>query len=152
MSDYGMKISLPGYDVHTAEPHQCVVHSGYPCLKTWTGYRAATYTSPAGFFLYGTVTINFNNDPPAGTPTSIFTLEHDLGDYTPACLVRAKHTSLSAGVLQGVLPIEPTGTLKIYATTDTTYFNVIVQRDAGWGTMIGDSITFNYMIFGDEGA
>lgn len=152
MSDWGMNISLPGYDVFTAQPHQCAIHSGYPCLKFWTGYRAANFTSPAGFYLYGTININFANNTPAGVATEVYRIQHDLGAYTPACLVRGKYTSLSSGQFNGALPIEPTGTLKIYATTDQNYFKIMVRRDAGWGTMIGDTLTFNYMIFGTEGA
>jgi len=152
MSNWGMKISLPGYDVFTAEPHECAIHSGYPCLKFWTGYRNATFTSPAGFYLYGTVNVDFNNDTPAGVATEVFRLEHDLGAYTPACLVRGKYTSLAYGQFNGSLPIEPTGNLKIYCITDQTYFKIMVRRDFAWGTMVGDTLTFNYMIFGTEGA
>lgn len=152
MSNWGMKISLPGYDVFDALPHQCSVHSAYPCLKFWSGYRDANFTSPAGFYLYGTINIVFSNNPPAGTPTEVFRIEHDLGAYTPACLVRGTHHSVSAGALQGTFPIEPTGTLKIYATTDQDYFKIMVRRDAGWGTMVGDTLSFSFMIFGSEGA
>lgn len=152
MSNWGMKISLPGYDVFDAEPHQCVIHSGYPCLKFWSGYRNANFTSPAGFYLYGTVNVEFDNDTPAGVATEVFRIEHDLGAYTPACLVRGKYTSLAYGQFNGALPIEPTGQMKIYATTDQTYFKIMVRRDAGWGTVIGDTLTFNFMIFGSEAA
>lgn len=153
MADYGMKISLPGYDVHTAEPHQCAVHSGYPCLKTKAKYQPANFYAPAGMYHYGTVTINFVNNPPAGVDTDIFLIQHDMpAGYTPACLVRGKYTTSLGGVSQGTLPIDPAATLSFYATTDQQFFKVRVRRDLGWGTMIGDSITFNYMIFCENGA
>lgn len=152
MANWGMKISLPGYDVKTAEPHQCAIHSGYPCLKTWTAYQPANFTSPAGFYLYGTIIVQFNNDTPSGVATEVFRIEHDLGDYTPACLVRGEYNSTTFGQLQGILPIEPTGTFKVYATTDKDYFRIWVRRDAGWGSIVGDNLKFAYMIFGNEGA
>lgn len=34
MSNVVMKISLPGYDVKTATPEQCAVHSSYPTFKS----------------------------------------------------------------------------------------------------------------------
>lgn len=36
MNEYGLKVSLPGYDVKTATPEQCSIHSSYPPLKSKT--------------------------------------------------------------------------------------------------------------------
>jgi hypothetical protein len=156
MSDYGLKISLPGYDVNSALPHQCAIHSSYPALKTKTGLDQGDETRPPGFWHFGTVTINFNNDPTAGVDTLLYFFPHQYSyfadaPYTPSCLVRGVFTDPVAGALQGTLPIEPTGTLSIYATTDTEYFRLYIRRDAGWGSIIGGSLTVNYMIFADNG-
>ncbi len=150
MSSYGFKISLPGYDVNTAEPHQCAVHSGYPCLKCWSTYRPANYEHPAGIYHYGTVNIVFNNNPPHATDTEIFRIQHDMG-YTPSCLVRGKFV-YGGNTIQGTLPIAPTATLEFYVMTDEDYFRVYAYRETGWGSIIGNTLTFNYMIFGDVGA
>ncbi len=100
---------------------------------------------------------NFVSDGTAGVDRIIYTVPHQYKywvdtPYTPSCLVKGKYVSLSSGTMQGILPIEPTGTLSLYATTDEDNMYIWVRRDAGWGTMIGDTLTVNYMIFADNGA
>ena len=34
MSDYGLKVSEEGVDAKVATPEECIIHSGYPHLKT----------------------------------------------------------------------------------------------------------------------
>lgn len=157
MSSYGLKISLPGYDVNSALPHQCAVHTAYPCLKTKTGLDPGDETRPPGFWHFGTVTFNFVNEPTAGADTIIYTLPHQYDyftddGYTPSAICRARYFSTSSGTFTGMLPIEPTGTLSIWVETTPQNMYIKVRRDAGWGTMIGDALTVNYMIFADNGA
>lgn len=60
---FGVKISVPGVDVKTATPEQCVVHSAYPHLK-----------------VFGTGVLNYTT---VGDPTETFGVTHNLG-YKPS--------------------------------------------------------------------
>ena len=148
--NWGLKISLPGYDVSTALPHQCSVHSGYPVLKTWNN---TIYGWGNGRMNIGTVELGFNANPPADVPTVIWSIPHLYGGaYTPACLVRGKYATTGYGTFQSALPIEPTGTMKISAQTTPTHLQIVMNRGAGWGSVIGDTLTFSYIVFAENGA
>ena len=86
---YGIKISLEGYDVKTATPEQCSIHSDYPCIKTKMG------ANPSHFGIYP---YTWTSNPPQGT-TNILIINHYLG-YTPAHLAMAQ-----APMYYGVPPV-----------------------------------------------
>lgn len=73
MADAGMKMSLPGVDVRTANKGQLSLSSGSPMLKLDTQSKTS----------FVTVLLLFNNDPPEGvTGTVVYTQAHGL-TYTP---------------------------------------------------------------------
>lgn len=143
MANYGMKISLPGYDVMTAEPENCVIHSGYASPKFITEAIGSQ-------FYYGTATCTFASDPPDSVETAIFTINHSLG-YAPMALARGVYTQ-GANVFTGALPIEPTATLYFATEATSTTFKIIVYRNAGWGSIIGATFKFSYIVFVENGA
>ena len=72
MNDWGLKISLPGYDVKTATPEQCSVHSSYDSLKV-----KLDANNPQE----GNILVTFKDNPPAGT-YNIYTIHHGY-NYIP---------------------------------------------------------------------
>lgn len=140
MTNFGFKVSLPGKDVETATPEECSVHSSYPSPKIKLG------TTPAH---YGTLGIFFNSDTPAATNTIVHTISHGY-DYVPMFLCAGVHTTGGGLVLQGTLPIEPTATFGIYSVADDQNCYIYVYREAGWGSIIGDSLRISYYIFAES--
>lgn len=69
-TDKVFKISLPGYDVDTATPEQCAVHSGfdYPKIEeSLEGYEEVTLAStiPGGTHILKIITHNYGYKPNA---------------------------------------------------------------------------------------
>lgn len=67
-NDKMFKVSLSGYDVDTATPEQCAVHSGfdYPKIEEHLeGYEEVTIPNsvPAGFTVLKTITHNYGYKP-----------------------------------------------------------------------------------------
>jgi hypothetical protein len=61
--DKVFRVSLPGYDVHTAEPEECAIHSGfdYPKIEeSLEGYTEVTIPDTLGTGDTVLVTINHN--------------------------------------------------------------------------------------------
>jgi hypothetical protein len=85
---YGIKVALPGYDVTTATPEQCAVHSDYNCPKI---------DATKNHFL--TVPIFFIHEPPqdltpnATTETILQVVPHEY-KYIPQLWLHSDYTSL----------------------------------------------------------
>ena len=73
MSDFGFKVSLPGYDVKSATPEQCSIHSSYDSFKV----PVNTQTSQVG-----NIKFTITKDPGIGT-WPITQIHHGYG-YIPA--------------------------------------------------------------------
>lgn len=147
MSDYGLKISLPGYDVSTATPEQCSVHSGYTSPKIDTSQGdALDNTNPQH---YGTVTVTFVNSPPSGTDTVLFTIPHNYG-YIPSFLGNA--TFIDGAVESGgLMPLYVTGsTLWFYMKADASNVYVMTYYDNAYGSLSGTALYVSYMVFAEE--
>lgn len=141
MQDYGIKISLPGYDVLDATPEQCVVHSTYPSPKIQSDLNLNHYS-----FL----TINFLHDPPTTTDTVLYSVAHGY-NYTPMVLASGSFSQLSP-IGDGPFPLVPTATLAFFCRATSTTFDVLVNVDiGGWGSLVGSTLTVSYYIFCENG-
>lgn len=141
MSDYGLKVSLPGYDVNTATPEECAIHSAYASPKVKIDATPRHY---------GTVRITFNSDTPNNVDTAVYTVPHGYG-YTPMVLAQGTFSD-GVSALDGTLPLAPTATLEIYTAADATNMYIVVFRNIGWGSIIGNTLTVSYQIFAESGA
>lgn len=141
MANYGMKISLPGYDVMTATPEQCAVHTGYNTPKV------DLFADPAHF---GTVRVTFENDPPSGVETTLYTIPHGLS-YTPIVQGSGKFSD-GMSEYSGTMPMIPSGTIEMHLKSDDTNVYLTTYYDAGWGSIIGNTLTVTYYIFAEEGS
>ncbi len=140
MSNWGMKVALPGYDVATATPEQCAIHSGYPSPKV---------KIDAAPRHYGTVRITFTGNPPSGAETTLYTVAHGY-DYTPMVLASGTYANFS-GQYDGTLPFEPTATFEAIIETDEDNMYIKVYYESGFGSIIGDTLTVSYQIFAENG-
>lgn len=144
------KISLPGYDVKTATPEQCSIHSGYDTLKI-----KLDSNNPQ----FGNVLVTFSDNPAANTYT-LFTVSYNYG-YVPACYfynsVRNSYKMLEQEV----------GNYFQWDALASLYFQVLTDNDkmtfqcvvtptfvANVGTfpIIGQYFAFRYYIFANDGA
>lgn len=140
MSNWGMKVALPGYDVATATPEQCAIHSSYasPKVKIDADPRH-----------YGTVRITFTGNPPNGATTTLYTVPHGYS-YTPMALASGTFSD-GFSALDGTLPLEPTATLECIIETDATNMYIKIYYESGWGSIIGNTLTVSYQIFAENG-
>ena len=83
---YKTIITLPGYDVATATPEQCSIHSDYESIKL------ATDKSPEHF---GTLNYTFTSEPSSGI-TNIFSIDHGCS-YIPMVMAYTFVHSQSGG-------------------------------------------------------
>ena len=139
-SDWGMKISLPGYEAETATPEQCAFHSKYASLKVVLGKDPANF---GNYHFQDTITV-----PVGGTEgIEIFTLAHGYS-YIPAHICMAKDNDASPS-LTGMMPLI-FGVSGFYSYCNNTNF-VITFFSAPDGDFTFD-INFKYYIFADDGA
>lgn len=66
-NDYGVKVSLPGFDVSSATPEQCAVHSKFDTFKI---------NDHADTPHFGLVHITFNNNPAVDVVTTLLSFNH----------------------------------------------------------------------------
>ena len=144
MSDYGFKISLPGYDIDTATPEQCIIHSGYPCIKTKLN------NTPAHF---GNYDLTWGSDPSLGE-TEILSVAHGLG-YTPfhLCLIKVL---LSGTDYRGeMMPwYTDNGVDYYYSSCNSTHFKIMFHKEDEFPEhdYTGETATFKYQIFVEDGS
>lgn len=112
-----LKVSLPRFDVNTARPEDCAIHSGYNSPKI--DVQKGNFQS---------FQINFNNEPPdpgspgAATETIIYQREHGY-DYVPQTWVEVDYIA-TFGVSS--FPVYAPGKALLGAVSafDATYFGV----------------------------
>lgn len=148
--NYGVKISLPGNDVTSADPEECAVTTQYPSPKIKVN------ASPAHF---ATVDYTFSGDPGAGN-TTITTVAHGYSGYVPMAMVYVKDFQSTPNpfyVLPATLvPDTGNGVQALRYYTDGTNL-VIYYRSENNG--FGDHVSFDtfrfifkYYIFAEPGA
>lgn len=143
----GVKISLPGFDVHTATPEQCVVHSKFDTFKI---SRRAT---PDHF---GIIYITFNNNPSADVVTTLFSFNHGY-QHRPSLM-----TFISTGVYgnqstSGHVHMDVFDRAWIEANVTDTQFKIDVQghgtTDFTGADLSGypNTMIVRYYIFAEDG-
>lgn len=144
MSNFGLKVSLPGYDVHTATPEECAVHSGYisPKVKVnQTPDHSGTYS----FTCPGNVT--------PGTVYNILTVAHGY-NYVPAAICHWSATTIAGYPQHGICPgiVGDFPPIKYIAYCDSTNFYIGLSKDAAatYDTT-GMTASFRYYIFAESG-
>lgn len=144
-SDYGVKIALPGYDVNTATPEQCSLHSGFANTKIKTN------ASPAHFNL---IDYTFGSNPGVGT-LNIATIAHGYS-YTPMALVYVQDVAgflLTAGRYAS-LPVSagPLPDARFVYYTDGTNLKIdLVVNVVLAPSISGYRFKFKYYLFAENG-
>lgn len=139
MSNIGVKVSLPGYDVSTATPEQCSIHSSYPPLKAKLGQ-----TTPH----IATLVVDFTGGIVQNVTHTLYTVPHGYG-YIPFTLA---NIVLDDGVSQTV----GTGyagvgaTLAINAYSDANNFYITIYDNFNWITS-NHTLSVSYFIFAENG-
>lgn len=144
MEDYGIKISLPGFNVYDATPEQCSIHTKYDTLKV------NDHASPAH---YGVVQATVGTEPANGSTKTIKTFAHG---YT-------HRPSVWAHVLDPARTAAPYGVTGFYAldafaesyikisVTDTDFNIVLRKGTTAPPTLLGRVFTIRYYIFAEDG-
>lgn len=140
-SDFGFKVSLPGYDVMTATPEQCSVHSSYPPFK------ARTNQSPSHF---ADINVDFLLVVLQNVTHTVYSFNHGYG-YTPFCMSVLTFTDNAGNVYSGVGQIAIGATLQIEAKVTSSQFLLTVYDNFNW-TGPSASLTVSYYIFAENGA
>lgn len=130
------KISLPGVDVRTASPEQCVVHSDYASPKI--NKRA----NPPH---RGLLAISINNTTFAAGDTVIYRFAHGY-TYTPQ--VWAVFVDTNRPGIFGFSPFV-SGIVSVETRTDDTFFSLVVSDPFGFALTF--DLLCSYAIFAENG-
>jgi hypothetical protein len=136
---YVVKLSLPGYDIATATPEQCSIHSDYPPLKSKTGQ------SPAHF---ATLVVDFTATVTQNVTHTLLTVPHGYG-YIPFTI---SNIVFNDGI-QNIVGLGFAGVganLAINAYSDATNFYVTIYDNFNW-TSNSASLQVSYFIFAENG-
>ena len=144
MSDYGIKVSLPGADVNNATPEECAVHSGFPSPKIKVG------ADPAHF---GIIRVDFNQSPPTdGNDITLFQRSHGYG-HKPAVLgtIFLPETNPSrSSDLYSIMPWTPTATVAVWLEATDTQMRLRMWQSFDWFES-GDEMFVSFYIFAEDG-
>lgn len=142
MNDYGLKISLPGFDVKTATPEQCAVHSSYPPFKSKTNQ-----TPPH----FATVSVDFTGTITQGVTQNLYVISHGY-NYIPFTVSNIAFTSSSLpGVVITGLGFAGVGaTLAINAYSTSSQYIISIFDNATW-TDSNATLAVSYYIFAEDG-
>lgn len=140
-NDFGMKISLPGYDVKTATPEQCAVHSSYPPFK------AKLNQSPDHF---GLLIVDFTATVTQNVTHTLYSFDHDY-DYIPFTLPSMVFREPAIDFFSGVGNIAIGATLDIRAYATASQFIVSIYDNFNW-TSANASLEVSFYIFCEEGS
>lgn len=137
---YKAIITLPGYDVATATPEQCSIHSDYPSPKMEeANCNVVTYT--------------FTSEP--ATDVTLVTKAHGYS-YKPAALVWVEAPAaytINGVIAQFVLPWIPAGSIfdHFESTCDATNLYITYKLVDGGSLLNGATFKFKYYIFAETG-
>lgn len=140
MSDFGLKISLPGYDVNTATPEQCSIHSSYPPLKA-----KLEQSDPH----IATVSIDFTAKVTQGVTLTLYQIPHGYG-YIPLTLSNIVFDNGGGTQAVGTGFAGIGANLAINAYSDATYFYITIYDNFSW-TSSSASMLVSYFIFAENG-
>lgn len=129
---YGIKISLPTFDVKTATTEQLAITSEKSMLKQ---------------AIKGTTTYTFSGSPANAT---ILTVNHNFG-YVPACIVSWFRSSINQGGMMPFFDFSTGDVERIFFETTTTQFFIKYESQSPTPTnRTGQTFTFDYTIWYDE--
>lgn len=137
---YVAKISLPGYDVMTATPEQCSIHSEYPPLKS-----KADQTPPH----FATLLVDFTATAPQNVTHTLLTIPHPYG-YVPLSLSNIIFNT-GTQLIVGLGYAGVGSTLEIKAFSDNNNFYVTFYDDANWSNS-SSTLEVSYYIFAENGS
>ena len=137
---YVAKLSLPGYDVNTATPEQCVVHSDYPPLKAKIG-QSPSHISLLDVDFTATVTQNVAH--------TVYSISHGY-DYIPFTLANLIYDDSSSGTHVGIGWTGVGATLSITAESTSSVFRVIIYDNFNW-TGSNARLRVSFYIFAENG-
>ncbi len=136
-NDKVLVISLPGYDVNTVTPEQCIYHSGFTyefVRDDLEGYL--TYTTPSTFT--------------ADTTYTVASIAHNLG-YVPEFQVFIEDPYYGFGDLFAELPYEYDGVaVRFRARINSSELQILLIHfgDSDYtGTFTNTDVSFKYQIF-----
>lgn len=140
-NDFGFKVSLPGFDVKTATPEQCSVHSSYPPLK------AKLSQSPPHF---ANIYVDFLLIVAQNVDHTVYSFNHGYS-YTPTCISVLNFIDSGGNSLSGIGEIAVGATLLIEAKVTSTQFLITLYDNATW-TSSAASLNVSYFIAAEDGA
>lgn len=148
-SDYGVIVTLPGYDWQTATPEQCAVHSKYSNPLVEVGKTPERY---------GSFTYSFPGSVAPGTRTNILTINHNLG-YQPMQTCTWAHDYGASGPPVGTMYGDGNCTVfnfpwtyfDIYTTSTQFKIDYVTDPASAGGEGSLNSFTFRYYIFSESG-
>jgi hypothetical protein len=141
VSDFAFKISLPGYDVKTATPEQCAVHSSYPSPKA-----KLDQTPPH----VGLLVVDFTGTVTQGVTHIVYAIDHGY-EYTPLTMPSLVFREHAGQVFSGVGQIGVGATLLIRARCTASQFIVDVYDNFNW-TGSNAHLEVSFHIFAENGA
>lgn len=141
MSDYGLKISLPGYDVKTATPEQCAVHSSFSQLKAKIG-QPSPHVALLDVDFTATVAQNVTH--------TVYTINHDYG-YVPFNLSSIEFTDGLGTTVYGLGYAGVGVNLAINAYCTSTQFIVTIYDNFNW-TNANARLKVSYYLFAENGS
>lgn len=134
------KISLPGYDVGTATPEQCSIHSGYPPLKS------KIQTDNPHFAL---LDVDFTATVTQGVEHTLYSIPHGYG-YIPFTISSIDFTDNASFHYYGLGTAGVGATLVVRAYCTATDYVVTIYDDFNW-TGSNARLLVSYYIFAENG-
>lgn len=138
---YVAKVSLDGYDVKTATPEQCSIHSDYPPLKAKLGQ-----TRPHIALL----DVDFSAVITQNLTQNLYTVDHGYG-YVPLSLANIVFTSHGGASVVGIGYAGVGVTLDIKAYSTSSQFIVSIYDNFNW-TGSNARLQVSYYIFAEDGS
>lgn len=135
-----LKISLPGIDVKTARPDQCVVHSDYPNPKI------NKHANPAH---RGLISVILNNTYQTGE-TVLFSFPHGYS-YVPMVWATIAEVNTSNPNIFGFQPYV-SGQTSVEVRCNATNFLIVYVNNTGVSQQPLIQLNVSYAIFADNGA
>lgn len=145
-TDYGIKVSLPGFDVLTATPEQCALHSSYPAPKIELHHAAFTAQATAVY--------TFSANPAHPSTTNLVTVSHPYS-YAPfATATWFYDFGGGRGPEYGSFPLflNINDTVYAYATTSQFKLDLVRLNTPTHPDLTGLAFTYRYTITCENGA
>lgn len=145
-TDWGMKVSLPGFDVKTATPEQCAFHSGFANPKIETNHT--------GYILQKTQVLTIGSNPASPSTTNLLTVNHPY-NYVPLVMGTWLFDFLGGrGPEYGQMPLflNVPDAIHLYATSTQIKVDLVRAASATPPNLSGISFTLRYTITVESGA